>query len=84
MQEKLVPYVVHALRDSHPSTAADPSFVRETVDSSHRFGSALLQAYRRVERELIVALRPAFDLGFGNVARVGACALVAIIHGDDL
>ena len=82
--ETLVPYLAGALRDSHPASAADPAYVNLNVEPGVRFTSALMESFRRVERELVGALRPAFDMGFGNVARVGACALVAVCKGDDV
>ena len=82
--EMLIPHLVTALSDSHPSTATTPDYVDATVAPTVRFTASLIQAFRRVERELTGALRPAFDLGFGNVARVGACALVAVLKDDQL
>ena len=82
--ETLVTYLINALRDSHPSSSADSRYVDSNADPSIRFTSALMEAFRRVERDLVVALRPAFELGFGNVARVGACALVCVRCEDDV
>jgi pyruvate dehydrogenase phosphatase len=81
--EMLIPHVINFLRDSHPSTATDPKYINNDVDPNVRFIDSLKQSFQRVERDLIGALKPAFELGFGNVARVGACALVAILKDNE-
>ena len=41
--------------------------------------AALSAAYCRLDRELYAAILPAFRLGFGDVARGGACAVSAVV-----
>jgi len=52
-----------------PFTSAPPTEV----------GQALIRAYTRVDRAFLSAIRPAFELGFGDVAHVGCCTLTAAI-----
>lgn len=42
-------------------------------------GRALARAFLTTDRDLLNALRPAFAMGFGDLAHVGACALAAVI-----
>lgn len=42
-------------------------------------GAALVRAYERLDREYARQVEPAFRMGFGEVARVGACALTAVV-----
>ena len=48
-------------------------------DDPHQIGAALSRAFERVDRDFIGRIRPAFQLGFGNVSSVGACALAAVV-----
>ena len=41
-------------------------------------------SFRRVEEELLDALLPVFRLGFGNVARIGACTTSAHISSEEI
>lgn len=45
----------------------------------HEIGQALIRAYTRVDRAFLAAIKPAFELGFGDVAHVGCCTLTAAI-----
>ena len=45
---------------------------------------ALTQAFLRVEREYLYQVKTAFELGFGAVARTGACAIMALVQDDKL
>jgi pyruvate dehydrogenase phosphatase len=49
-----------------------------------RIRASLLSSFAQVEREIAQALKPAFDMGFGSVARVGACATVAVVTEERL
>ncbi|KAG5175543.1 phosphatase 2C-like domain-containing protein [Tribonema minus] len=49
-----------------------------------QISGALSRAFLRVEREFLYQVQSAFELGFGDVARSGACALFAMIRGDNL
>jgi pyruvate dehydrogenase phosphatase len=44
----------------------------------------LKDAYEKIESEFLQIARTAYDLGFPSVARVGACALTAVIIGSRL
>jgi len=48
-----------------------------SLDLPERASSALVRAFAATERTFIDAIRPAYAVGFGDVARVGACALAA-------
>lgn len=39
---------------------------------------ALSRAFTRLDRSFVSSIRPAFELGFGDVAHVGCCALAAV------
>jgi serine/threonine protein phosphatase PrpC len=41
--------------------------------------SALVRAFTRTDRAFISAVRTAFQLGFGDVAKVGCCAIAAVV-----
>ncbi|CAN0383577.1 unnamed protein product, partial [Ascophyllum nodosum] len=56
------------------SLAVDPDQVQ----------GALTQAFLRVEREYLYQVKTAFELGFGAVARTGACAIMALVRDDKL
>ncbi|CAN0495875.1 unnamed protein product, partial [Hapterophycus canaliculatus] len=45
---------------------------------------ALTQAFLRVEREYLYQVKTAFELGFGAVARTGACAIMALVRDNRL
>lgn len=45
---------------------------------------ALTQAFLRVEREYLYQVKAAFELGFGAVARTGACAIMALVRDNRL
>lgn len=49
------------------------------VSASWHVGAALARAFARIDRSFLSAVRPAFELGFGSVAHVGACALTAAV-----
>ncbi|OQR82009.1 phosphatase 2C [Thraustotheca clavata] len=46
--------------------------------------AAMKHGYIRTERQLKEQLLPAFQLGFGQVNRVGACCMLAYLKGDML
>jgi serine/threonine protein phosphatase PrpC len=54
------------------------------VNSSWHLGSALARAFARIDRSFLSAVKPAFELGFGSVAHVGACALAAAVTRDSI
>jgi pyruvate dehydrogenase phosphatase len=45
---------------------------------------SLTQAYKHVEQTFYEAALKAYRMGFGHAARVGSCALVAVIRGKEL
>jgi serine/threonine protein phosphatase PrpC len=81
----LVPYLLNSIRDSDPS---NPEVARKYVNAETgdgvRVAAALKESFGRVERDIVSKLQPAFDMGFGNVARVGCCALVVVLRGNGL
>ena len=81
----LVPYLLSSMRDSDPSSPETSAKYVNMEDSNDlRVQRALIESFRRVERDIVTKLHPAFEMGFGNVARVGCCALVAVLQGDTL
>jgi hypothetical protein len=48
----------------------------------HQMTAALSRAFGRVDRSFIDSIRGAFQLGFGDVARVGCCTLAAVVTRD--
>ena len=42
-------------------------------------GAALVRSFERVDRDFLSRLRPAFEVGFGGLGHVGACALTAVV-----
>jgi pyruvate dehydrogenase phosphatase len=79
-ERALVPYFYSTL-----ANAANPTLGSGTAEEELDFNvqRSLLACFGRVERDIIAAARPAFEMGFGSVARVGACACVAVTtsHG---
>jgi hypothetical protein len=49
------------------------------ADVPSQVATALSRAFQRIDRSFLSAVRPAFELGFGEVAHVGACALAAVV-----
>lgn len=49
------------------------------ADDPHEVGAALTRAFERVDRDFLGRIRPAFQIGFGRVSNVGACAIAAIV-----
>lgn len=49
------------------------------VDDPTALGAALARSFTAVDKSFLDAVKPAFGLGFGDLAHVGACALAAII-----
>lgn len=43
---------------------------------------AMVRAYQRVDRAFLSAVRPAYQLGFGETASVGCCAITVATCGD--
>lgn len=54
------------------------------ADNVGQVEGALVQAFLRVEREYLYQVKTAFELGFGAVARTGACAIMALVRDGRL
>ena len=54
----------------------------ETLDQD-RIKLSIMNTFSHIDTELRTLLKPVFDLGFGSVARVGACACMAVLHLDN-
>ena len=52
--------------------------------SASEVAGALVRGYERTDRGFMTAIRPAFDVGFGEVGRVGCCAVSVVIASDVL
>lgn len=73
--EQLVPQVIVELTSENKK---GKSIEKSVVENS------LLSGFRKVEQEYLDKVRDSFRLGFGEVAKVGACALMAVHHKSDL
>ena len=81
----LVPYLLNSIRESDPTNPeVAGKYVNQETPDSVRVAFALKESFRRVERDIVSKLQPAFEMGFGNVARVGCCALVVVMRGNEL
>ena len=45
---------------------------------------SLVRGYERTDRDFMTAIRPAFDVGFGDVSRVGCCAVCEIVTKKEI
>jgi serine/threonine protein phosphatase PrpC len=52
-------------------------------DKNNSIETSILATFEHIENGLRLKLKPAFDLGFGSVARVGACACVAVLNNEN-
>ncbi|CAM9179425.1 unnamed protein product, partial [Laminaria digitata] len=66
------------------SIAAQTELKNTLADNAEQVKGALTQAFLRVEREYLYQVKTAFDLGFGAVARTGACAIMALVRDNRL
>jgi len=57
-------------RERRPAAVAEPNAL---------IARALARGFERTDRDYAAAVRAAFDAGYGEVAKVGACAIVAIV-----
>lgn len=64
--------------------AAQTELKNTLADNAEQVKGALTQAFLRVEREYLYQVKTAFDLGFGAVARTGACAIMALVRDNRL
>jgi pyruvate dehydrogenase phosphatase len=60
-------------------TVASELYHCTNQEDTEQVARALSRAFQRVDREFIARIRPAFSLGFGEVAHVGSCAIVAAV-----
>ena len=63
--------------------SADPTAEPYETCSQGRINRSILNTFAHIDNELQTLLKPVFDLGFGSVARVGACACMAVLHHDN-
>jgi pyruvate dehydrogenase phosphatase len=67
----------------HARRTLPDAIVRELDHAaSPRDPQQVARAYQRVDRAFVDAVRGAYALGFGDVARVGACAISAVVTPD--
>lgn len=66
------------------SVAAQTELNSSLAKTTEQIKGALTHAFLRVEREYLYRVKAAFDLGFGAVAKTGACAIMALIREDKL
>ena len=53
-------------------------------DKNKTINDAILASFEAVEQEYLHKVRDAYHLGYGEVAKVGACALLAVRNRSDL
>jgi pyruvate dehydrogenase phosphatase len=53
-------------------------------DKNKTVSEAILASFKAVEQEYLNKVRDAYRLGYGEVAKVGACALLAVRNENDL
>lgn len=70
--------------DNDNSNNLDEDGGSKFAATSWHVGSALARAFARIDRSFLSAVKPAFELGFGSVAHVGACALAAAVTRDSI
>lgn len=70
--------------DNDNSSNLDEDGGSKFATTSWHVGSALARAFARIDRSFLSAVKPAFELGFGSVAHVGACALAAAVTRDSI
>ena len=57
---------------------------KEDVQRNKGINEAILKSFQAVEQEYLNKVRDAYRLGYGEVAKVGACALLAVRNKSDL
>jgi len=62
-----------------PPPAAAAAAPKAVSGEAASVGAALTRAFARVDRSFLASVRPAFELGFGEVAHVGCCAIAAAV-----
>eukprot|EP00601_Ochromonadales_sp_CCMP2298_P022248 CAMPEP_0173298560 /NCGR_PEP_ID=MMETSP1143-20121109/16165_1 /TAXON_ID=483371 /ORGANISM="non described non described, Strain CCMP2298" /LENGTH=198 /DNA_ID=CAMNT_0014238699 /DNA_START=41 /DNA_END=633 /DNA_ORIENTATION=- len=70
------------------STALAPALLLaiESVEPSDEMAldEAILLSFAYIEKQVMEQVRPAFKMGFGEVAKVGSCVLLALRRDDHL
>jgi pyruvate dehydrogenase phosphatase len=64
--------------EEHKECTAKESYNEMKIDQ------VITEVFHEMERLIIDSIRPAFQLGFGDVAKVGSCVLVALKKDDRL
>ncbi len=68
--------------DLVPTVLENLGNIKETDEI--KIDESIFKSFNFVENNIISAARPSFKLGFGEVAKVGSCALVALKKSDRL
>lgn len=61
-----------------------PRLIHSRPDMHNEVTNAIERTFESVEEGYITAVSPAYKLGFGEVGKVGSCALLAVQKGHDL
>ena len=65
-----------------------PILIQTLNDQKHLnndiIDECVLSTFNRIENEYINGIKQSYDYGYGEVAKVGCCALVAIVNDDKL
>jgi pyruvate dehydrogenase phosphatase len=56
-----------------------PAAAQQGHRQADAIGAAMERGYERTDRAFMTAIKPAFDLGFGQVSSVGCCAVSAVM-----
>lgn len=59
-------------------------YIDEAISKDKDVKKAIESAYQRIEDELLLKCRSAYELGFPKAVTVGACALTAVVQKDKL
>ncbi len=69
---------------STPSGSSTVKDFEQTRTGPIAVERSVLQAFKTVEAEYLQKVRESYRLGFGEVAKVGCCALLAVHRGNEL
>jgi serine/threonine protein phosphatase PrpC len=81
------PYQVFGVFDGHGGWQVSdymktktPTILVSKLESGISVESAINETFHEIEKNYSESIRPAYQLGFGDVAKVGCCANISILH----
>jgi pyruvate dehydrogenase phosphatase len=85
------PYQLFGVFDGHGGwqvsdymMSKTPNILFSKLESGISVERAINETFLEIERSYIENIRPAYQLGFGDVAKVGCCANISILHNNIL